>query len=340
MKACILKKPYEVEITEMETPKPGPREVLIRVKATGLCGSDLHAYRGTHKFRIPPIVSGHELAGVVEKTGDEVRLLKKGDRVTVEPWTHCGRCEFCIAGRSNLCTDKVAMGTARWSGSFAEYVTAPEAVTYRLPENVSFETGTLIEPLAASMHALRRVGMRPGERAVVFGAGAIGLSILLLLKACGTVGCIVTDVEDFNLEIATVLGAERTVNTKKSSLSDAVLELTRGMGADVAFVAAGASRLVQDATQVLKRGGKIAVPAIFDGPVSLDMFPAVFGEQDILGSWSYTKRDFDVVIDLLSNGMLDPMPLITHRMPLEDVGQAFAIADKRSENIVKMLLIP
>jgi L-iditol 2-dehydrogenase len=340
MKACVLKKRYEVEITETARPSPEPWEVLIRVKATGLCGSDLHAYRGTHKFRVPPIVSGHELAGVVEKTGNEVRLLKEGDRVTVEPWTHCGKCEFCIAGRSNLCTDKVAMGTARWSGSFAEYVIAPEAVTYRLPENVSFETGALIEPLAASMHALRRAGMRPGERAVVLGAGTIGLSILLLLKACGIVGCIVTDVEDFNLKIAETLGADLTVNTKKSSLPDAVSELTRGMGADLVFVAAGAGNLVQDATLVLKRGGKIAVPAIFDGPISLDMFPAVYGEHDILGSWSYTKKDFDVVIDLLSVGLLDPMPLITHRMPLVDAGKAFSIADTRSENVVKILFTP
>jgi L-iditol 2-dehydrogenase len=340
MKACVLREPYDVEITEIQTPRPRPHEVLVHVKATGLCGSDLHAYRGTHKFRIPPIVSGHELAGVVEKIGDDVRLLKEGDRVTVEPWTHCGRCEFCIGGRSNLCTDKVAMGTADWSGSFAEYVTAPEEVTYRLPENVSFEAGALIEPLAASMHAVRRVGMRPGERAVVFGAGAIGLSILLLLKTCGIVGCIVTDIEDFNLQMAESLGAERTVNTKKNALSDAVSKFTRGMGADVAFVAAGAGRLLQDATQLLKRGGKIAVPAIFDGPLSIDMFPPVFGEHDILGSWSYTKKDFDVVIDLLSNGTLDPMPLVTHRLPLEDAARAFSIADKRSENAVKMLILP
>jgi len=340
MKACVLRKPYEVEITEMETPRPGPSEVLVRVKAAGLCGSDLHAYRGTHKFRIPPIVSGPELAGVVEEAGSEVKLLKRGDRVTVEPWTHCGRCEFCIVGRSNLCTDKVAMGTELWNGSFAEYVTVPEEVAYRLPENVSFETGALIEPLAASMHAVRRVGIRPGERAVVFGAGTIGLSILLLLKACGIVGCLVTDIEDFNLDIAEKLGAERTVNTKESSLSDAVSEFTRGKGADVAFVAAGAGRLLQDATQLLKRGGKIAVPAIFEGPLSIDMFPPVFGEHDILGSWSYTKKDFDIVIDLLSNGALDPIPLVTHRMPLEDAGRAFSIADKRSENAVKMLFLP
>ncbi len=340
MKACVLKRPYVIEITEMERPRPRPREVLVRVKATGLCGSDLHAYRGTHKFRIPPIVSGHELAGVVEEAGSEVKLLKRGDRVTVEPWTHCGRCEFCIAGRSNLCTDKVAMGTELWGGSFAEYVTAPEEVAYRLPENVSFEAGALIEPLAASMHAVRRAGTRPGERAVVFGAGTIGLSILLLLKASGIVGCLVTDIEDFNLDIAERLGAERTVNTKKSSLSDAVSEFTRGRGVDVAFVAAGAGRLVQDATQLLKRGGKIAVPAIFEGPLSIDMFPPVFGEHDILGSWSYTKKDFDIVIDLLSNGALDPIPLVTHRMPLEDAGRAFSIADKRSENAVKMLFLP
>ena len=340
MKACVLKKPYEVEVTDMETPSPGPGEVLIRVKATGFCGSDLHAYRGTHAFRIPPVVSGHELAGVVEETGDEVRALKKGDRVTVEPWTHCGRCEFCIAGRSNLCTDKIAMGTAGWSGSFAEYVTAPEAVTYRLPEKLSFETGALIEPLAASMHAVRRAGVKPGERAVVFGAGTIGLSILLLLKAGGVVGCVVTDIEDFNLEIAESIGADRTVNPKKGSLSDVVSELTRGAGVEMAFIAAGAGKLLQEATQVLKRGGRVVVPAIFDAPLSVDLFPSVFGEHDILGSWSYTKKDFDIVIDLLSVGAFDPSPLITHRMRLDDAVRAFSIADKRSENAVKMLFIP
>jgi L-iditol 2-dehydrogenase len=338
MKACILKKPFDLVVEEMEQPRVGDDGVLIKVMAAGICGSDLHAYRGTHPFRKPPIVSGHEFGGCVERVGKRVTRFKPGDAVTVEPWTHCGKCEYCFEGKTNLCIKKVAMGTADWPGCFAEFVVAPEDVVYKLPETVSYEVGALVEPLAASMHAVRRVGVKQDETAVIFGAGTIGLSSLICLKESGITKVLVTDVVDFNLAVAQKLGATASVNVKKQSIREVVNDFTGSKGADIVLIASGVNTLMQDAIQIAGRDGRISVPAIFDVPATIDMFEVVFAERNIHGSWSYTRKDFEIIIDLLSLKRIDPRPLITHRFVQEEAAAALQIFDKRSENAIKMLL--
>jgi L-iditol 2-dehydrogenase len=337
MKACVLKKPFELVIDDVEQRQPADDEVLIGVKAAGICGSDLHAYRGTHPFRKPPIISGHEFSGRVEAVGRDVRKVRSGEPVTVEPWTHCGMCAYCSQGKTNLCLDKVAMGTSDWPGCFAEYVVAPENVVYKLPENVSYEIGALIEPLAASMHAVRRVGVESDETAVIFGAGAIGLGILICLCVTGITRVVVTDVVDFNLDVAKKLGATAAVNVKQQSIREEVENITGGKGADIVFIAAGVGSLMQEAVEVAGKDGRISVPAIFDAPVEIDMFKVVFAERNLHGSWAYTRKDFEIIIDLLTLGKIDPLPLITHRFALDEAAKALQIFDARSENAIKML---
>jgi len=337
MKAILLSAPFKLELKDIKKPVPGNHDVLIKVKATGICGSDLHTYRGTHPFRIPPLFPGHEFAGRVEEVGKKVINIHVGDSVTVEPWTHCGKCDYCLEGKTNLCPNKVAMGTNEWHGSFAEYVVAPEYVVYKLPDEVWYEEGALIEPLAASVHAVRRAEVKLGETALVFGAGTIGLGTLLFLNEAGITKTIITDIDDFNLSLAKQLGATRTVNVKDEVVHEVVHEITDGRGVDIVIIAAGVKSLVKEATTIIKKNGKIIVPAIFNEMLQVDMFKVVNGEHNIRGSWAYTKKDFDIVIDLITLGKINPKPLITHRFSLNEANDAFAILDQRSEKAVKIL---
>ena len=337
MKAVLLSAPFKLELKDIKKPVPMDHDVLIKVEATGICGSDLHTYRGTHPFRIPPLFPGHEFAGRVEEVGKKVNSICVGDSVTVEPWTHCGKCEYCLQGRTNLCPSKVAMGTNEWHGSFAEYVVAPEYVVYKLPSGVSYEEGALIEPLAASVHAVRRSEVKLGETALVFGAGTIGLGVLLFLNKAGISKTIITDIDDFNLLLAKQLGATRTVNVKDESVYKVVHEITGGKGVDIVIIAAGVKNLVQEATRIIKKNGKIIVIAIFDEILQVDMFKIVNGEHNICGSWAYTKKDFDIVMNFIALRKINPKPLITHHFSLNERNKAFAILDKRSEKAVKIL---
>lgn len=339
MKAALLVAPFKLEIKEIDKPFPGDNEVLIKVKATGICGSDLHAFRGTHPFRTPPVILGHEMAGEVEKVGEKVQGIRPGDSVTVEPQTHCGRCSYCFEGKYNLCLHKRVMGTDEWQGSFAEYVVAPEDIVYKLPEGVSYEEGAFVEPLAVSVHAVREARVRLGESVAVLGAGAIGLGILTCLREVGATKLIVTDIENFNLKLASQLGATEVINVKENSLQEVVDKVTQGGGLDIVIIAAGEKSLVQEASKIVKKRGRIVVPAIFDELPEVDMFKIVYGERSIQGSWAYTGKDFNIAINLIALGKVNPKPLFTHYFSLDDAKSAFDILEKRSERAVKILFI-
>ena len=339
MKAALLAAPFRWEIKDIDKPSPEANEILIKVKVAGICGSDLHAYRGTHPFRTPPLVSGHELAGEVERVGGKVQKIQPGDSVTVEPWTHCGSCAYCLEGKYNLCLHRLGMGTTEWQGSFAEYVVVPEDSVYKLPGGVSYEEGALVEPLAVSVHTVREIGIGLGESVVILGTGTIGLGIIACLHASGATRLIVTDVEDLNLKIAANLGATRGVNVKERSIQEVVDEVTDGKGVDIAVIAAGEESLVRDASEIVKKRGRIIVPAIFDNYPGMDMFRVVYGEQNIQGSWAYTGKDFDIAIDLLASGKISVKSLVTHRFSLREVERAFDILDKRRERAIKALFV-
>ncbi len=337
MKAALLIAPFTLDIREIDKPKPKPEEVLIKMKTTGICGSDLHAYRGTHPFRKPPVVLGHELAGEVEQVGMRVKTIEVGDVVTVEPWIYCGKCPYCLEERYNLCVDKRGMGTSEWQGSFAEYVVAPEDTVCKLPEGMSYEEGALIEPLAVGVHIVQEAKLNLGESVVIFGAGTIGLATLSCLIVAGITRIIVTDVEDFNLKLASQIGATHIVNIRKESLGKVVNEVTGGKGVDLAIVAAGVESLVGDATKVIRGRGRVIVPAIFSEYVKVDMFPVMCGEKHIQGAMTYTGKNFATAINLLALSKISIKPLITHRIPLDGAGRAFNILDKKKEKVIKIL---
>ncbi|MFB0521352.1 MAG: zinc-binding dehydrogenase [Desulfatiglandales bacterium] len=338
MKAAVLNAPYEIDLQEVEKPRLGSREVLIKVRCAGVCGSDVHTYKGAHPFRKPPVVLGHEMAGEVVEVAENVSLFKKGDRVSAEPQTYCHQCSSCYTGHYNLCKNKKVLGTAAWPGAFAEYVAIPEDKVYLLPNGLSFEEGALIEPLAVGIRAAQMAHISIGDTVLIMGSGTIGLATLVALKEVGATRIIATDVEDFNLAKAKELGAWTTVNVRRESLGQKIEERTKGEGVDAAVIAVGVPSLIDESLGLVHKRGRVVLVAIFDDKAIIDPFKIVFSEVEVVGSWVYSGREFQAAIDLMSQKRIETGLFITHRWPIERVREALDLVDKRAEGVLKVVL--
>lgn len=339
MKAAVLQDYYKVGIEEVPEPEPAPNEVKIRVVATGICGSDMHAYQGTHPFRRPPSIQGHELAGDIVSVGSAVQRFAVGDRVTIDPQRVCGKCEECLAGHPNSCVKKVMLGVQEWPGSFGEYVVSPESQVYRLPGHVSYEEGAMVEPLAVGVHAVRRGGVEPGDTVLVLGGGTIGLSALAAAFDAGASKTILTDAFDFNLRVAARLGATITVNAREQEVGQVVREATGGKGVNVAVVAVGLDSVFNQAVAAVKKRGVIVLVGLFHEPPAIqDTFAIVGGEREIRGSQTYNPTDVKKALDLIASGRVDVKAMVTHRFQIAEAARAFEMIAKRSEDCVKVIL--
>ncbi|MQL52063.1 alcohol dehydrogenase catalytic domain-containing protein [Desulfofundulus thermobenzoicus] len=339
MRVAVVTEPYKVKIEEMEKPVIGPEDVLIRVMSAGICGSDLHLFKGTHAFRNPPAVLGHEVAGEVVETGSNVTRFRVGDRVTVEPQLGCGQCEFCAAGLVNLCTGKVVPGTPKWCGTFAEYFAAREEITYKLAEGVSYELGTLAEPLAVAVHAIRRLDLSEKNSIAILGSGTIGLLCLVVSKQYGFKQAICTDTAPYNLEMAIRLGADLAINPLKEDVVKAVRKFTGSRGVDAAVIAAGAPTIIDQASAMTRRRGEIVLVAMITEKVPVYSYSLVFNEQRLSGAMTYQSRDFEEAVRLINDG-LDLCDLVTHRLPMEETQRGLEMLDRKTENVVKIIVHP
>lgn len=255
MKAAVLQETYKIVLQDVPEVQPQAGEVKIQVKFTGICGSEIHAFKGTHPYRKPPVILGHELAGEVVALGSNVQGFAIGDRVTVEPQIACGECQPCSQGWTNLCDRKVVLGTTDWTGSFAEYIVAHQNVVYKLPDNLSYEQGVMVEPLAVGVSAVRRSEMKLGDNVLILGGGTIGLVTLMAAREAGAKQIFVTDVVDFNLDKAREVGATTTINVRNQDPVKTILEQTDGRGVDLAFITAGVDQAVGQALQAVRKRG-------------------------------------------------------------------------------------
>lgn len=339
MKAAVLQDYYKIAIEEVAEPEPAPGEVKVRVVATGICGSEIHAYKGTHPFRHPPSILGHELAGDIVTLGAGATKFALGDRVTLNPQKVCGVCEECVAGNENRCGSKTMLGVQGWTGSFGEYIVAPERLVYRLPDHLSYEEGTMVEPLAVGVHGVRVAGVKSGDWVLILGGGTIGLCTLTAALAAGAGTAIVTDAMDFNLAKAREMGAAATVNVRTQDLAKTVAEATGGRGVDHAFVTVGISPVLNQAIAGVKKGGQVVVIALFEGEVKLDdVFAVVGGERVIRGSQTYNPEDVERALELIASGQVDAKRFITQSLPMSEVQRGFEIVDKKLEDCVKVVL--
>ena len=260
MKALLLKDYKQLEVTRVPDPAIGPEEVLVRVEACGICGSDVHGYDGHTGRRIPPLIMGHEAAGVIAEVGPDVKQFSPGDRVTVDSTVYCGKCFYCRRGDVNLCDNRNVLGVScneyRRHGAFAEFVAVPQHIVYRLPDDLSFEQAAMIEAVSIAFHAVNRTPLKLGDTVVVVGAGMIGQLVIQTLREAGCGKLIAIDLDDRKLQMAQQLGADEGINANAPDLRGQVLERTHGRGSDLAFEVVGASAPFNTAVASVRKGAR------------------------------------------------------------------------------------
>jgi len=338
MQAAVLVDTGTIDIREVERQALCPDDILIRTAYAGVCGSDLHAFKGKHPFRKPPVILGHELAGTVVECGDGVRGVHPGDRVTVMPLVSCGACRLCRLGRENICLNKQVPGAGAWLGSFAEFTLAKASVVYKLGDATPFDLGVLAEPLAVGVHAVQRQArVEPGSRVLVLGGGTIGILTALAARAAGAGDLVTTDLFEFNLALTRALCGAETIHVGRTGWED---DLTRAYPDkfDVTFLCSGAPATVGQAVRLTRRGGRIIVTGLFLEPVPVDLTAVTLGELEVLGSQIYDHRDFRAAVDWIDAGRFNFRRLLTHVLPLERAQDALTILANRTEDAVKILL--
>lgn len=337
MKTAVVVEPNKVEIKNIDVPNFKSNEVLIKVKTVGVCGSDLHLFHGTHAFRKPPAILGHEIAGEIVEIGEEVTKFKVGDRVTVEPQVGCGECEYCQKDLINLCTSKIVPGTPGWIGTFSEYFNAPEQTVYKIEDHVPYEIGTLIEPFAVGIHAISRISVPEKDSIAILGSGTIGLLTLVAAREAGYKQIICTDTQQFNLDMAKQQGATLALNPLKDDVEAIVKEFTNGKGVDVAIVAADAKVIVDQASSIVKKRGEVGIVAMITEQIPVNTYNFVFNEINLFGAMTYETKDFVKATHLINNG-LNLSDFITQRLPLAQSQEALDVLSKKKENVVKVLV--
>jgi L-iditol 2-dehydrogenase len=343
MKALLLSEYKKLSVVEMPTPEIGEDEVLVRVRACGICGSDIHGYDGSTGRRIPPLVMGHEAAGTIERAGAAVEGFKAGDRVTFDSTVSCGRCEFCRRGSINLCDNRTVLGVScgdyRRHGAFAEYVSVPARILYKLPDSLPFERAALIEAVSIAVHAVGRHVPRPDETVVVVGSGMIGALVIQVLREKGSRHIIAVDVDNDKLAFAKRMGAEMTLNAKDVDVPIAVRNLTGGKGADVSFEVVGHTDTVMTSIRSLRKGGTAVLIGNLSPKVELPLQEVVSREISVLGSCA-SNGEIPECIDLLARGAVNVDPLVSLKAPLEEAPGLFERLYAGDKSLMKVILQP
>jgi len=333
-----LHAPEEIRIIDSPRPTPGPGELLIRVAKVGICGSDLHAYHGKHPFIDLPVVPGHEFAGAVAEVGEDIVAFAPGDRVTVEPSLVCGECYNCRHGRYNICEHLKVIG-CQTPGAMADYLVVPAAKALRLPDALSWDQGALAEPLAVGVHIVRLAAFAPGADVLILGAGAIGLMTLQVAKAHNAGRVMITDILPERLALARQLGADFAINPQEEDLMAALEEHFGPSRADVILECVGVAATARDAVRVARKGSRIIIGGVYEEDAPLQLGLVQDRELELIGALMYAGADFATALRLLSNGEVRDEPLITHRFPLKDAAEAFAVADRRAEALKVLIEI-
>jgi L-iditol 2-dehydrogenase len=341
MKVAVMNGIGKIGYTEREVPQPKDSEVLVKIQYVGICGSDLHYYEtgriGDYVVE-PPFVLGHEASGIVSKIGPNVKNLKVGDRVALEPGKTCGECEFCKSGKYNLCPDVIFFATPPVDGVFQEYAVHPENLCFKLPDNVSSMNGALIEPLAVGFHAASQGEAHVGQKAIIFGAGCIGLMTLLALQAHGVNNICVVDILPNRLEQAKKMGATHVVNTLDKDYKEQFDKITDKKGFDIAFETAGTEITTRECINVVKKGSNIVcVGYSKTGEMTLPMSLLLDKEISIRTVFRYRDM-YPRAIEAVAANRINPSDVVTNIFEFEDVQEAMdrSVADKR--NIVKSVI--
>ena len=343
MNALVLSEYRRFALEDVERPECGATEVLIQVAACGICGSDVHGYDGSSGRRIPPIVMGHEAAGVVAAVGSDVRSITVGDRVTFDSTVYCAKCDYCLRGDVNLCEDRqvvgVSCGEYRRAGAFAEYIAVPEYIVYRLPDSLSFADAAMLEAVSVALHAVRLSEIAGGETALVIGAGMIGLLVLQAARNAGCKRVLIADVDRTRLETAAKVGADLTLHASEAALTSEILRLTEGRGVDLVLEAVGRGETVATAIDCTRKGGTVTLVGNIAAQVSIPLQKVVTRQIRLQGSCS-SAGEYPEAMELVSSGKIQVAPLISAVAPLSDGPEWFERLYSREPNLMKVILDP
>jgi L-iditol 2-dehydrogenase len=326
-------------MVDAEQPVIKPNEILIQTKIVGVCGSEVHAFHGTHPYRKAPVILGHEAAGDIVAVGNAVKEFKIGDRVIVDPQWTCGDCEYCKRGDINLCPSKRVLGTTNWQGAFGEYFAAPEEAVFHLPPHLSYAQGSLIEPLTVGVHVARRANLQAGESVAILGAGSIGG---LLSGVCDTQGAqtiIAADIKQHCLDAARErLGATHDFLLPDVNVAEKIKRVSDG-GVDVVFITADDVSLVNLGIEIAKRRGRIVLVALLtEAPLQFAAYPIISKELQIVGSLMSNQADVQQAIDLAASNQIDVEAIVTHRLPIERVQEGMELALTKNDGAIKVIL--
>ena len=345
MKALLLTAPSTLAIVDFPTPAIADDEVLVRIHACGICGSDFHGWDGSSGRRQAPLIMGHEASGEIVATGPRVEKWNAGDRVTFDSTIYCGVCHFCRQGQINLCENRRVVGVSpteyKQHGAFAEFVAVPSRILYRLPDTLPFDQAAMIEPVSIAVHAVQRITIAATDTVVVVGSGMIGLLIVQALRWAGAKRIVAVDLAENRLTLARRLGATHTFNPSTSDVAAEVARLTEGLGADAAFEVVGLTPTVNLAIAVLKRSGSCVLvgnlsPKTQDFPLKA----VVTKEITVTGTCS-SAGEYPLCLDLIARGVIDVKPMIETVAPLEDGASWFEkLSAKDGGKYMKVILQP
>ncbi len=343
MKALVLTDYLQFEIRDVPTPPIADDEVLIKVRAVGICGSDVHGMTGATGRRIPPIIMGHEASGVVAETGRSVKRLRGGERVTFDSTVNCGECDACRRGRVNLCDNRRVLGVScdeyRRDGAMTEYIAVPERIVYPMPDGMTFEQAAMVEAVSIAFHGVSRAGVSIGDTVVVVGTGMIGLLLIQTARLSGAGRIIAVDIDDRKLEFSRQFGVDETINSAKLDAASRVFDLTDGRGAHVALEAVGIEASVNAAIASVRKGGRVVLIGNLAPQIQFPLQSVVTREIDLRGSCA-SSGEIPACLEMIASGRIDVDGLISRVAPLEEGGKWFHALHEAREPLFKVILAP
>lgn len=337
MRKQVMTAPHKITFEDVAVPVAGPGQVLLKIKRIGICGSDIHVFHGEHPYVTYPLTQGHEVSAQVVAVGEGVSGIKVGQKTTVEPQVVCGECHPCRNGKYNLCESLKVMGF-QTTGTASEYFVADAAKITTFADNISYDEGAMIEPLAVTVHAVRRSGDVKGKKVVVMGAGPIGILLIQTLKAFGAAEVMATDISDYRLELASKCGADHVFNTKNIEFGEALVKSFGKDKADIIYDCAGNDVVMNQAIQNARKGSMIMLIAVFARMANVDLAKLNDSELDLNTSMMYRHEDYIEAIRILEEGKIKLKPLMSKHFAFEDYQQAYEYIDTNREATMKVLI--
>jgi len=337
MKQEVMTAPGKIEFRDIPIPKLGENDVLIKMMRIGVCGSDIHVYHGKHPYTDYPITQGHEVSGKIEKIGSNVKNLKTGDKVTILPQEVCNQCYSCTHGRNHICDNLKVMGF-QTTGAGSEFFAIDTEKVIKLPENMTYEQGAMIEPCAVAVHAVSRGGDISGFNLLVLGAGPIGNLVGQAAKALGAKAVMITDLSDFRLGIAKAVGIDFTINPTKQNMTEEILDAFGPDKADLIIECVGANETIDVAIENARKGSAIILVGVFGDKPTVDLGFVQDRELRLIGTLMYQTNDYIKAIELVDNKKMILEPLMTMHFPFEDYDKAYKYIDDKKDKVMKVFI--